>query len=167
MANAKAHLCMKNKNYSFGRFYDPAKVQDAVQALLTAGFTRSQIRVLSPAPQNDRNNLNAKEQKRFALIGLFAGSLFGLTIGLILFVMPAFLFEYPYKWGLAVVGTVCCLIGATFASQLISLGSSRRRSGDHVIGPNEHGVVVTVHEGQEEQLTRAKKKFDIQELAPV
>jgi len=156
---------MKNKVYSFGRFYDPAKVQDAIRALLKAGIPRAQIRVLSPAPQTERNNFNGPEQKRFAWIGLLAGSLFGLAVGGILFILPSFLFDYSYKTGLAVVGTVLSVLGGASAAQLIAMGLSRRRSGDHFVGPNEHGVLVTVHEGQEEQLNRAKDEFDRLDMA--
>ncbi|NJM09740.1 MAG: hypothetical protein HC883_02250 [Bdellovibrionaceae bacterium] len=151
---------MKNKVYAFGKFYDPAKVQVAIRALLMAGIPRAQIRVLSPSPHNDRSNVNSKEQKHFAFIGLFAGFLFGLIGATILFIIPSMIFDYAYKYELAAVGTVFSVLAGASAAQLISLGSSRRRSGDHLIGPNEHGVMVTIHEGQEEQLNRAKDEFD-------
>jgi hypothetical protein len=36
----------------------------------------------------------------------------------------------------------------------------RRQTGEHVIGPAEHGVFVTVNEGDEEKLHRAKDEFE-------
>lgn len=160
--------CMKNKIYSFGRFYDPEKVQTALTALLKAGIPRSQIHVLHPAHENTRSNNNAPEQKRFAWRGIYGGLLVGLLVGVVVFLIPAFVFNYRFETGMAIVGVTLTTLVGVFASQGVALASSRRRSGDHVIGPNEHGVFVTVRDPkQEDQLNRAKDAFEEMELAHV
>jgi|GEM_PF-4275580 len=151
---------MKNKVYSFARFYDPSKIQDAVRVLMSAGIAREQIKVLSPTKSAKRNNVNAPDIKRFALVGGLVGALTGILLGGAIFVVPRFVWDYAYEDELAVVGIVLFLGVGIVVGVLQALMVVRRQSGDHVIGPNEHGVFVTVSDGEEEKLNRAKDEFN-------
>lgn len=157
---------MKTRAYSFGRFYDPQRVQAAVSSLLNAGIPREQIRVLSPSDHSeDRNGVNGRDQKRLAWIGLGIGLAGGLLVGFCLFVMPGLLYDFKYETLLAVVGLSLTTIHGITAGPFIALRYSRRLSGEHLVGPNEHGVIVTIHDGQEDQMNRAKDEFDRLEFA--
>lgn len=156
---------MKTKAYSFGRFYDLERVQAAVGSLLQAGIPREQIRVLSPSHSDDRNGVNGGDQKRLVWTGLLLGLAGGLLVGFCLFVMPGLIYDFKYETLLAVVGLSLTTIHGIAAGPVIALRYSRRLSGEHLVGPNEHGVIVTIHDGQEEQLNRAKDEFDRLEYA--
>lgn len=156
---------MKNKVYSFAKFYDPNKIQDAVRALVSAGIPRDQIRVLSPTEAAERNDINPPEMKHNALIGALLGALGGLFFGGLIFVLPKFLFEYAYENELAVVGAVIFLGVGISIGVLHSYMFDRRKGGEHVLKKDEHGVFVTVHEGQEEQLNRAKDAYNRMDFA--
>ena len=153
---------MKNKIYSFAKFYEAEKIQTALSALISSGIPREQIRVITPTDNQAaaRNNVNAPEQKLFAMRGIGIGAVVGLILAGILFITPKFVWDYPYENMLAVVGTVLFLGVGMVVGTLFSYQLARRRSGDHLVGPDEHGVFVTIHEGQEEQLNRAKDAFD-------
>ena len=157
---------MKNKVYSFAKFYEPSKIHDAVRVLLSAGIAREHIRVLSPTKAAERNNINPPDIKRGIFKGGLIGALAGLFFGALIFVLPKFLFDYPYENELAIVGQTIFLGAGTAIGILQFLMLARRQSGDHVIGPDEHGVFVTVHDNaEEERLNRAKDEFNRLEFA--
>ncbi len=153
---------MKTKTYSFARFYDAAKVQDALAVLLSAGFPRDHIRVLAPTEAAQRNSVNNPDVKRLALRGAWMGFVIGAILGAIIFVAPSFIWEYRYENMLAVVGMIIFLGVGTVVGILQALMLMRRQSGDHVIGPNEHGVFVKIEDGEEQKLERAKVAYDQQ-----
>ena len=150
---------MKNKVFSFTRSYDPSTTQQALRILLSMGISRDQIRVLGPSEASERNSLNPPEMKSNAFSGANWGALAGLGMGGLIFVVPKFIWNYAYEDLLAVVGTVIFIGVGVSIGTLVALRLSRRKSGNHLIGPDEQGVFVTVHEGQEEQLNRAKDEF--------
>jgi hypothetical protein len=100
---------MKNKVYSFARFYEPSKIQDAVRILLSAGIPRDHIRILSPTSTAERSSLTTPDAKRLALKGGLWGALAGLLLGTLIFLLPKYIWDYPYESGLAVVGMVLFL----------------------------------------------------------
>lgn len=156
---------MKNKVFSFTRSYDPSTTQQALRILLSMGISRDQIRVLGPSESSERNSINPPEIKSHALFGAFWGALAGLVMGGLVFVMPKFIWDYAFEDLLAFVGTVIFLGVGVSIGILVALRLVRRKSGDHLVGPDEHGVFVTVHEGQEDQLKRAKDEFSRYEYA--
>ena len=151
---------MKNKVYSFARFYDSSKIQDAVRVLLSAGIAREQIKVMSPTESSKRHSLNAPDFKKYALIGGLVGALGGALLGALMFVLPKFIWEYSYENELAVVGFILFIGVGLSIGVLQALMLVRRESGDHIIGPDEHGVFVTVQEGEEDKLNRAKDEYN-------
>jgi hypothetical protein len=158
---------MKTKVYSFARFYEPAKVQEAMRTLLSAGISRDQIRVLFPTDAAKRNSLNSPDIKRFALRGAFLGALAGLLLGGVIFVVPKYIWDYAYEDLLAAVGLILFLGVGISVGILQALMIVRRQSGDHLIKADEHGVFVTVADGEEEKLNRAKDEFERLLHAPV
>ncbi len=159
---------MKNKVYSFAKFYDANKIQDAVRALVSAGIPREQIRVLSPNDKDavKRNNVNPPEMKRSALMWAVLGALAGVFMGGLIFVTTSFLLDYAYKKELALVGGLIFVVVGIAIGVIQSYGNARRTSGDHLIGPDEHGVFVTlIDESQEVQLNKAKDAYDRMDFA--
>lgn len=155
-----SYSIMKSKVYSFGRFYDPAQVQAALDVLLAAGIPRSQIHVLKSPPENERSNINSPEQKALTFRGICGGALAGLVGGIIVFILPAFLFYYPFEREMAIIGTFLSIVVGISIGILRAYGMARRRSGDHVVRANEQGIFVTIQDGQADRLEMAKMKFN-------
>lgn len=151
---------MKTKVYSFARFYEPSKVQDALRILTSMGISRDQIRVLFPTDAAKRNSLNPPDVKRFALRGALLGALVGLLLGGAIFVVPKYVWDYAYEDLLAAVGVVLFLGVGICVGILQALMIVRRQSGDHLIKADEHGIFVTVEDGEVEKLNRAKDEFE-------
>ena len=144
---------MNQKTYSFGKFHDSQKAQEAVGALLSQGIPASQIRVTAPSVET----IPRSGPKRLALIGLVGGSLFGLLVGGIVFVVPKVVWELAYDARAAMMGVFLTTLVGVILGFIFVLGRSTHRVRPTHI---EHGVFVTVHKGQEALICRAKDEFE-------
>jgi hypothetical protein len=131
-----------------------------VRILLSAGIPREHIRILSPTSTAERTSLTTPDAKRLAVKGGLWGALAGLLLGAVIFMLPKYIWDYPYENGLALVGMILFLGVGISVGVLQALMILRRQTGEHVIGPAEHGVFVTVNEDEEEKLNRAKDEFE-------
>src|SRR5580693_7723104 len=155
---------MSSKNKAvFGIFSSVAQAEHTVDALMTAGFSSSDVSVLLPDQQSTREFAHEKETKapEGTTAGVTAGGVIGGTLGVLAGIgtlaipgLGPFIAAGPIMAGLAglgVGGAVGGLIGA-----LVGMGIPEYEAKRYEGRVKSGGVLLSVHCDTSEEIKRAK-----------
>jgi hypothetical protein len=148
---------MASKNEAvFGIYKSVAQAERAVDILSAEGFSQNDISVLLPDNESTKEFAHEKNTKapEGTATGVTTGGVIGGTLGLLAGI-GAFIAAGPIMGalaGLGVGGTVGGIIGA-----LVGMGIPEYEAKRYEGRLREGGVLLSVHCGTSDEITRAKK----------
>jgi len=150
---------MENNLSTYVEFADCHQAEDAVRALMAAGFEDIEIEDLSHGMQMATDNCDgpSKPTRNFSLSGLGLGAILGCGWGILVFGIPAGLLDFPHAALIATVGTLLCIGAGAVVGMEQAFVVIGRMSPDPTSVFTGRPVGVRVKTDQGSHLIRAKE----------